>query len=136
MSKYKVEVNAENTDITDTEDDNATPSNDHHDIGAKAVTVGVVVVGAALFEAALIPGIVLGAAAMLAPKWFPKIEKSLHPIFDTTVRGVYKLGRKAQNAVGEVKEHMSDIAAEVKAEELSKAGDTAQAVESVSAPTA
>jgi uncharacterized membrane protein len=39
------------------------------------VTVGLVVVaGAALFEAALIPGVVIGGAAVLAPKFLPKLR--------------------------------------------------------------
>jgi hypothetical protein len=36
-----------------------------------ATTVGIVAVGAALFEVALLPGIAIGVAAMLAPKYVP-----------------------------------------------------------------
>src|ERR1700691_828789 len=43
-----------------------------------AATVGVIVAGVALLEAALIPGMVIGGAAVLAPRFFPKsLPKSL-----------------------------------------------------------
>jgi hypothetical protein len=128
MSKYKVEVNAGTDNEMEhdhLEHDVQSSVNDSEDFSTKAVTLGVVVVGAALIEAALIPGIVIGAAAAMAPKYLPKMEKTLHPMFNSTVRGIYKMGRKARNAFGEVKEHMNDIAAEVKAEEMSKASEPA-----------
>jgi len=50
------------------------------------VTVGLVVVaGAALFEAALIPGVVIGGAAVLAPKVLPKLRRRLRPPMNSTV---------------------------------------------------
>jgi hypothetical protein len=133
MAKYKVEVNAgsDQADHIGHEDHAHTDAHEHEsvrdgdDFTSKAATVGVVVVGAALLEAALIPGIVLGAAAVLAPKYLPKLRDRLQPLWHSTVRGAYILGRKARSAVGEVKEHMSDIAAEVHAEEIAKAGETA-----------
>lgn len=91
------------------------------DFAAKAVTIGVVAVGVAIVESALLPGVVLGAAAALAPKYFPKLGNRLQPLFNSTVRGAYKLGRKARSAVGEIQERVSDIAAEVKAEEKAQA---------------
>ncbi len=49
-----------------------------------ATTVGVVAVGAALFEAALVPGIVLGAAALFAPKFasrgLPQLQRGLQSL--------------------------------------------------------
>jgi len=41
---------------------------------------------AALFEAALIPGIVIGGAAVLAPKYLPELRRRLQPAFDAIVR--------------------------------------------------
>ena len=41
---------------------------------------------AALFEAALIPGIVIGGAALLAPKYLPELRRRLQPAFDAIVR--------------------------------------------------
>jgi len=81
-----------------------------------AATVGVVAVGAALFEIALLPGIALGVAAMLAPKYVPKVGAAVTPMFRSTVRGAYKLGQKTREMVAEAKEQVHDIVAEVHAE--------------------
>ena len=53
--------------------------------GAVAAVV-VVAIGAAVFEAALLPGIALGVAAVAAPKYFPKLGAALNPLFRSTVR--------------------------------------------------
>jgi uncharacterized membrane protein len=48
------------------------------------VAVGLgVVAGAALFEAALIPGVVIGGAAILAPRYLPGLRRRLKPLFAT-----------------------------------------------------
>ena len=87
-----------------------------------AATVGVVAAGVALFEIALLPGMVIGVAAMLAPKYVPKMGAALNPLFKSTVRGAYKFGRKTREMVAEAKEQVHDIVAEVHAE-----GDTVKA---------
>lgn len=55
------------------------------DIATVATTVGAVSVGAALFEVALLPGIVIGAAALLAPdllgKRLPGLRRALQSPF-------------------------------------------------------
>ena len=49
----------------------------------RAITVGLsVVAGAALLETALIPGLVIGGAAVLAPKYLPAVRRRLRPLFD------------------------------------------------------
>ena len=49
------------------------------------LTVGLVVVaGAALFEAALIPGVLIGGAAVLAPKVLPTLRRRLRPLMNST----------------------------------------------------
>jgi uncharacterized membrane protein len=57
------------------------------DFVAAAATLGVIAAGAALFEVALIPGIVLGGAAVLAPKYVPKylptLRRTLQPLFNS-----------------------------------------------------
>jgi hypothetical protein len=83
---------------------------------ATVAAVGVVGVGVAMFEAALLPGLALGVVAMLAPKMMPQIGEALSPMFKSTVRGVYKLGRKTKELVHEANEHVQDIVAEVDAE--------------------
>jgi hypothetical protein len=82
-----------------------------------AATVGVICVGAALFEAALIPGMVIGVAAMLAPKALPRVSGAIEPAFRTAVRGAYKVGQKARHAVAEAQEQVRDIVAEEKAQD-------------------
>jgi hypothetical protein len=81
-----------------------------------AATVGVVAVGVALFEVALLPGMVIGVAAMLAPRYVPKMGAALTPMFKSSVRGAYKFGRKTREMVAEAKEQVHDIVAEVHAE--------------------
>ena len=92
--------------------DDADSGND--ELVATAATVGVVAVGALVFEAALIPGMVLGVAAMLAPKALPKIGTALNPLFKSTVRGAYRLSEKAREVAAEMQEQVHDIVAEVK----------------------
>ena len=48
---------------------------DNSEAVATVATVAVVGIGAAVFEAALLPGIVLGVAAMWLPRHFPQMEK-------------------------------------------------------------
>ncbi|MGO9429005.1 DUF5132 domain-containing protein [Rhodoblastus sp.] len=83
---------------------------------ATVATVGVIGVGVAVFEATLLPGLVLGVAAMAAPKFVPKIGSALGSMFKSTVRGVYKFGQKTREFVAEANEHVQDIVAEVDAE--------------------
>jgi len=61
-----------------------------------AATIGVIAAGGALFEVALIPGMLIGGAAVLAPKYLapkylapkylPKLRRRLQPLFNSTVR--------------------------------------------------
>ena len=91
--------------------------------GAVAAVV-VVAIGAAVFEAALLPGIALGVAAVAAPKYFPKLGAALTPLFRSTVRGTYKLIQKSKEAFAEAQEQMDDIVAEVRAESHAVAKET------------
>jgi hypothetical protein len=86
------------------------------EIVATVATVAVVGIGAVAFEAALIPGLVLGVAAMWLPQYFPKMGEALNPLFRSTVRGAYKLGHKTREMMAEAQEQFHDIAAEVHAE--------------------
>ncbi|WJR81438.1 DUF5132 domain-containing protein [Bradyrhizobium sp. NP1] len=83
--------------------------------------VAVVAVGAALFEAALLPGIAVGVAAVAAPKYFPKLAGALNPLFKSTVRGTYKLAQRSKEMFAEAHEQVNDIVAEVKAENEAQA---------------
>jgi uncharacterized protein DUF5132 len=114
----------------------ATPGDAHetgqlpNEVVTVAATVGVVAVGVALFEAALLPGMVIGVAAMLAPKYVPKMGAVLTPMFKSTVRGAYKFGQKTREMVAEAKEQVHDIVAEVHAED-----DIAKAAQKPAAET-
>jgi hypothetical protein len=85
---------------------------------ATIVSLGVVGVGVAVVEAALLPGVILGAAAMVAPKFFPSLFKS-------TVRGAYKLSQKTREFVAEAQEQVNDIVAEVDAAASQNGADRA-----------
>ena len=97
-------------------------TDDHTVLVATAATVGVVGIGVAVFEAALLPGVVLGVAAMLVPKYLPRVGAALNPLFRSTVRGAYKVGQKTREMVAEAQEHVHDIVAEVDAEADMKNG--------------
>lgn len=56
-------------------------------INKTLATVAVAAAGVAIFEMALLPGVVLGVAAMAAPKYLPRLSSALAPIFKSTVRG-------------------------------------------------
>jgi uncharacterized membrane protein len=51
------------------------------------VAVGLTALaGAALIEAALVPGLVIGGAAFLAPKYLPKLRRQVKPVLDSVTR--------------------------------------------------
>ena len=85
-------------------------------INNRVAVVAVVAVGAAVFEAALLPGLALGVAAVGAPKYLPKLAGALNPLFKSTVRGTYKFAQKSREMFAEAHEQVNDIVAEVKAE--------------------
>jgi hypothetical protein len=103
----------------------------NEELVATAATVCVVGAGVLIFEAALLPGLVLGVAAALVPKYLPRIGASMSPLVKSTVRGAYKMGQKTREMVAEMQEQVHDIVAEVDAEGDKKAQPAAPA-----APTA
>jgi hypothetical protein len=118
MSKFRVDVKTGNGQTEETPGASAEETDQSStDFAAEVATIGVVAVGVAVVSAELLPGVVLGVAAALAPKYLPKMGERLEPLFKSTVRGAYKLGRKARFAVGEIQERVNDITAEVKLEE-------------------
>ena len=90
---------------------------DRNDMVATVATVAVVGIAAAAFEAVLLPGLVLGVAAVAAPKYLPKLGAALNPLFRSTVRGAYKMGQKTREFMAEAHEQVNDIVAEVHAED-------------------
>ena len=60
---------------------NSELSNKETNILATVAAVGAVGVGVVVFEAALLPGVVLDVAAMAAPKLLPRVGSALNPVF-------------------------------------------------------
>jgi len=82
---------------------------------ASVATLAVVGVGVAVVEAAMLPAVLLGAAAIIAPKVMPQAFSIFDPLFKSTVRGVYKLSQKTREFMAETHERVNDIVAEVDA---------------------
>jgi len=107
------------TDLSDTDHgvNGSEPAGWTRDDAIKtATTIGVVAIGAALIEVSLIPGLVIGVAATLAPKVLPRLGTSMQPMIKSAVRGAYKFGRKTRETMAEAQEQVHDIVAEVRAE--------------------
>ena len=129
MPKFKADVKVDG----DPKKSSAAPADGHDtdelsepDLTSTLATIGVIGVGVALFDLALIPGMIIGVAAAFAPKYLPQVGDRLEPLFNTAVRGAYKATRMARGAVAEAQEKMLDITAEVDAEEAeAHAGSTA-----------
>ena len=62
----------EDLDAVENEETNDELSAEENNLVATVATVGVVAIGAAVFEAALLPGLALGVVAVAAPKFAPK----------------------------------------------------------------
>ena len=86
-------------------------------LGSRVATVALVGLGAALIEAELIPGILLGAAAMAMPSLLPKLGRALRPVVKETVRVGYSIADRTRESVAEVGEQFQDMVAEVKSEQ-------------------
>ena len=81
---------------------------------AQAGTVAAVGLAAALIEVDLVPGILIGVGAMLAPKLF---GGSLRPLLKNAIRAGYSVRDRAREMMAETSEQFQDIVAEVKAEQ-------------------
>ena len=132
--KYE-DANAVGDDpINEASDDQGDEAPDDQDeFIATAATIAVVAVGSAVFEAALLPGLALGAVAALAPRVLPNLGSAMAPMFRSSVRGAYRLGQRTREMVAEAQEHVNDIVAEADAEDRSKA---ATAENAATAPAA
>ncbi len=86
----------------------------NNDVAAKVAIAGVIGVGAALIEVSLIPGILVGAAAVLAPKYLAGIRDRMRPLLKHTIRGVYRATEKTREALAEAQEQVQDIMAEAR----------------------
>lgn len=102
-------------ELADTASGNA-PAAEENELGTKIATVAAIGIGAALIEAELIPGILIGVGAMLAPKFFPRLGNAIRPLVKGAVRAGYALADKTRELAAETSEQFQDIVAEVKSE--------------------
>jgi hypothetical protein len=86
-------------------------------MAATVAAVGLVGAGVVMFEAALLPGLALGVAAMAAPKILPHLGTVINPVFKSAVRGFYKASQKTKEFVAETQEQVQDIVAEMEHEQ-------------------
>ena len=85
-------------------------------LGSRLATVAVVGLGVALIEVELIPGMLIGIGAMLAPKLLNRLGAGLRPVVKGAVRAAYALVEQAKETVAEASEEYQDIVAEVASE--------------------
>lgn len=73
--------------------------------------------GVALIEVELIPGMLIGIAAMLAPRFLPGLGRSLRPVMKTAMRAGYATFEKTKEVIAEAGEQFQDVAAEARHEQ-------------------
>ncbi len=95
---------------------------------SSVATAAAVGVGAALIEAELLPGIVIGAAAVLLGRYFPQLGEAMRPMVKSAIRVGYSMAGTLRSATAEAVEQVRDLAAEVRAE--GPAGETGHAAKS------
>jgi hypothetical protein len=103
-------------------------SGDNTSVAAAAA----IVVGAALIEVELIPGLVIGAGAILLGKLFPEFGDYVRPAIKGALRAGFVLTQKVQEVVAETSEQVHDLVAEVMHEQ--KHAPDAKAAASVAEP--
>jgi hypothetical protein len=79
-------------------------------------TAAVIGIGAALIEVELLPGILIGAGAILLGKMFPEIGSLARPMLKGVVRAGLSASQKLREVVAEANEEVHDLVAEVKHE--------------------
>jgi Protein of unknown function (DUF5132) len=58
----------------------------------------------------------IGAAAVLAPNFLPKVGNAVRPFLKSTIKAGYAFAARAKETMAEAGEHFQDIVAEAKAE--------------------
>jgi len=72
-----------------------------------------IVVGAALIEVELIPGLIIGAGAVLLGKLFPEMGDYVRPAIKGALRTGFYMAHKAREVIAETSEQVHDLVAEV-----------------------
>lgn len=84
---------------------------------ASVAAAAAIVVGAALIEVELIPGLVIGAGAILLGKVFPELGSYVRPALKGAIRAGFFMTQKAREVMAETTEQMHDLVAEVVTEQ-------------------
>ena len=84
---------------------------------ASIATTAAIVVGAALIELELIPGLIIGAGAILIGKFFPEMSGYVRPAIKGGIRAGYFVAQKTREVIAEASEQVHDLVAEVKHEQ-------------------
>jgi hypothetical protein len=100
--------------------------------GPSMATVVLVGAGVAIVEPELIPGMLIGAGAWLAPKLLPSIGSMLRPAVKGIVKAAYSATTSVREMAAEASEQIEDMVAEAKAEQ--QAGNGTSRPESPPAP--
>lgn len=89
-------------------------------------TAALIGVGVAIIEPELIPGLLIGAGAVLAPKILPGIGSMLRPLVKGVIKAGYSTATAVRETVAEMGEQVEDIVAEARAEQGMKSDAGAQ----------
>jgi hypothetical protein len=84
---------------------------------ASVAAAAAIVVGAALIEVELIPGLIIGAGAILLGKLFPEMVHYVRPAIKGAVQAGFFMTQKAREVMAETSEQVHDLVAEVKHEQ-------------------
>ena len=88
----------------------------HEQTRSELVTAAVIGAAAVLIEIELLPGILLGVAAMMVPKLFPGVTNFARPLMKSTIGLGYRAMAKTQQLVAEASDHAQDMLAEIRVE--------------------
>lgn len=95
--------------------------------GPSLATAALVGLGVAIIEPELIPGMLIGAGALLAPKLLPGLGNALRPMVKGVVKAGYAAGMKLRETMAEAGENVEDMMAEARAEYHGASGNGAPA---------
>ncbi len=84
--------------------------------GPSLATAALVGVGVAILEPEFIPGMLIGAGALLAPKILPGLGNLLRPMVKGVVKAGYAATMAVRESVAEAGENVQDMVAEARAE--------------------
>jgi hypothetical protein len=96
------------------------------EIMEKLATVAVVGVAVALVEVALIPGLLIGAAAAFLPDLMPKMSENFRPMMKASIKASIKAAQKTREAFAEASEQVQDMVAEAKMDHEEEATPVAE----------